>query len=384
MGLLRVGVDAHVIDGRYQGSRTWLLEILRRAPGLAPDITFVVYAADPENAARLLGSPPVDYRRLEPGGPVKRNLLTWPRLVRQDGLDLLVTQYFCSPRVARRQVPVIHDVLFETHPEFFPLRYRWRNRLLVAWSARHARWVMTVSEYSREQIARAYGRDPATIAIVNNGVDVESFAPGTTDAASPSNTSSVTGGLPYGLFVGRLEPRKNLRLALAALKLLPDPAARLVVVGRNDFESPEVLAELAAEPRAVHLVDVSDEFLRALYRDASVLLYPSLGEGWGIPVLEALAAGTAVIASDVTAIPEAGGGTCHYFSPTSPDAAQRLAELLGAALAGRLEFDADSAAAHVRSLSWEHSAEQFIAAVRAATALGTDLSAGRRTGEPTG
>jgi glycosyltransferase involved in cell wall biosynthesis len=377
MGLLRVGVDAHVLDGRYQGSRTWLLEILRRAPSLAPEISFVIYSADPENTASLLGSAPVEHRVLQPGGPVKRNLLTWPRLIRNDDLALLVTQYFCSPRVAQRQVPVIHDVLFETHPEFFPFRYRWRNRLLVSWSARHARLVMTVSAYSRDQIARVYGRDPATIAIVNNGVDAASFASGEATAA----TRSVTGGPGYGLFVGRLEPRKNLRLALAALRLLPDPAARLVVVGRNDFEDPVVLAELADEPRAIHLVDVSDEMLRALYRDASALVYPSLGEGWGIPVLESLAAGTPVIASDVTAIPEAGGDTCHYFSPTSPDAAERLADLFGAALAGRLEFDAQSAAAHVRSFSWDHSAEQFVAGIRAAIAPDPRIRTRGRTDE---
>ena len=145
MGSLRVGVDAHVLDGRYQGSRTWLLEILRRAPALAPEITFVVYTADPGNAARLLDSAPVEHRTLVPVNPIKRNLLTWPRAIADDRLDLLVTQYFCSPRAAGSQVPVIHDVLFETHPEFFPFKYRWRNRLLVSWSAKKARLVMTVS-----------------------------------------------------------------------------------------------------------------------------------------------------------------------------------------------------------------------------------------------
>ena len=379
MGLLRVGVDAHVLDGRYQGSRTWLLEILRRAPALAPDITFVVYSADPDTTARLLESAPVEHRVLTPENPVSRNLRTWPRNIRNDDLALLVTQYFCSPRAARRQVPVIHDVLFETHPDFFPFRYRWRNKLLVSWSARHARLVMTVSAYSAAQIANAYGRDPASIVVVNNGVDAGAFSNAAafsdadvtrTDPAGAGNPISaglsVTGGLPFALFVGRLEPRKNLRLALAALRLLPDRNARLVVVGRNDFEAADVLAELAAEPRVVHLVDVSDELLRALYRDAAVLLYPSLGEGWGIPVLEALAAGTPVIASNVTAIPEAGGDTCYYFSPSAPDAADRVAELLGSALAGRLDFDAEAAAAHVQSLSWEHSAKQFIAGLRVA------------------
>ncbi len=357
---LRVGIDGHVLDGKYQGTRTWLLEILRRAPALAPEIEFVVYTAEPGRTDELLGRVRVVNRPLPEVDPITRNLRLWPRLMRDDRLDVLITQYFCSPRGARRQIPVIHDVLFETHPAFFPARTRWRNRLLVAWGARRAPHLMTVSSYSRDQIARIYRRDEASISIVNNGVDVSSFACETSEAPS------VTGGLPYGLFVGRLEPRKNLRLALAALALIDDPNARLVVVGRDDFEDAAVLQALVDEPRAVHLVDVSDAELRALYRNAAALVFPSLGEGWGIPLLEAQAAGTPVIASDATAIPEAGGPACHYFSPTAPDAAERLATLFRSALAGELAFDADVAATHVHSLTWDHSAEQFVAALRAA------------------
>lgn len=369
MGTARVGIDAHVLDGRYQGSRTWLVEILRRAPAAARDITFVVYSTDPRKAAALIGDAPVEYRELPAANPITRNLVTWPRLIRDHRLDLLVTQYFCAPRDPRRQVPVIHDVLFQTHPQFFPFAYRWRNRILVGWAARHARSVITVSEYSREQIAAAYGRNRSAIAIVNNGVDAGSFRPAADGAADgAAEGASVTGGRPFVLFVGRLEPRKNLRLVLDALDRIDDPDARLVVVGRDDFEDPAVLDRLACEDRAVHLVDVPDAQLRQLYRDAACLVFPSLGEGWGIPVLEALAAGTPVVAADVTAIPEAGGPACHYFSPAAPGAADRLADLLAAALAGRLPFDAAAAADHVDELSWEHAAEQFLRAIRSTLA----------------
>lgn len=360
---LRVGVDAHVLDGKYQGSRTWLIEVLRRAPRTAPDITFVIYSADPDRSARLLEFAPVEHRKLESVGPVRRNFIVWPRSVRRDRLALLITQYFCSPGITSIQIPVIHDVLPETHPEFFRWKDRWRNRLLVSWSARRSRFVITVSEYSRKQIAQHYHRSTAEIAVVSNGVDLSSF-----DGSAAAKTS-VTDGLPYGLFVGRLEPRKNLRLALAALRRLPEPTARLVVVGRNDFEDPGVLMQLEAEARAIHLVDVPDDTLRALYRDAAVLIYPSLGEGFGLPVLESLAAGTPVIASDVTAIPETGGKSCHYFSPSAPDAADTVADLFAQALQGRLTFDAVEAASHLNSLSWDHAAEQFVDALRVASTL---------------
>jgi glycosyltransferase involved in cell wall biosynthesis len=356
----RIGVDGHVLDGKYQGTRTWLLEILRRAPALAPDLTFVVYTADPQRAAALVGSDAVEHARIPAGGPVRRNLAGWPDVIRRDRLDLLVTQYFSPPRHAARQVVVVHDVLFETHPHFFPSRTRWRNQALVRWSARRAGTVVTVSEYSRRQISRTYGRPEDQIALVHNGVDLD-------DAARPGVLpAGVPAGLPFALVVGRLEPRKNVRLVLDALDRVEDPAARVVVVGRDDFEDPAVLSRLAAEPRVTHLSDVAPDELRELYRRAAVLLYPSLGEGWGIPVLEALAAGTPVVASDATAIPEAGGACCTYFSPGADDAAPRLAELLVAGLHGDLPFDPDAARAHVRSFGWDRSAAELVAALRRA------------------
>lgn len=361
MKSLRVGVDAHILDGKYQGSRTWLIELLKRAPRMAPDITFVVYSNNATGTARLIDFAKVEHRPLPAASPVGRNIL-WPRSVRRDQLSLLVTQYFCSPRISSIQVPVIHDVLYETHPEFFPWRYRWRNRLLVSWSARRSRLVITVSEYSRKKIVQLYRLDPDKVAIVSNGVDTSAF-----DGSSDVSTRDVTGGLPFGLFVGRLEPRKNLKLALEALRLVPDETARLVVVGRNDFEDRNTLKMLEGERRAIHVQDVPDSVLRALYRDAAALLYPSLGEGWGLPILESLAAGTPVVASNVTAIPEAGGEVCHYFSPSAIDAAQSLADLFESALKGRLAFDTRAAAVHVSSLSWDHAAQQFVNVLRFAS-----------------
>ena len=358
MTTFRLGVDGHVLDGKYQGSRTWLLENLRRAPRLAPEITFVVYSADPSRAADLIGLPEVEHHPIGGRGPVGRNLLFWSRAIRRDRLDLLLTQYFSPPRCAKRNVVVVHDVLFETHPQFFPWRTRWRNRILVGWSARRARMLVTVSQYSRTQISKAYGRDPADIALAHNGVDVAALQ------RSVALPVEVPPGNPFALFVGRLEPRKNLRLALEAFGRIADPGVRLVVVGRDDFEDREVLSRLAHEPRAIQLVDVPADQLVELYRRAAVLVFPSLGEGWGLPVLEALAAGTPVIASDVTAIPEAGGLACTYFSPHADDAAEQLARALGAALAGHIPFDADLARSHARSFSWDRSANELVIALR--------------------
>lgn len=360
--MTRVGIDAHVLDGKYQGTRTWILEILRRAPLLAPDMTFVVYSADPDHVAGLLGpGVPFEHRVLPAGGPLGRNLRFWPAAIRRDRLDLLVTQYFSPPRDARRQLVVVHDVLFETHPRFFGWKTRWRNKLLVGWSVRRAGAVATVSEYSRREISRAYGRPADRIFVIRNGVDAAAaLEPGPLPQQVPAGTR-------YALMVGRLEPRKNLRTALAAFAHVTDPDARLVVVGADDHEDPDVLAALAAEPRAIHLTGVPQDELWALYRGATVFVFPSLGEGWGIPVLEALAAGTAVVASSATAIPEAGGDACTYFDPTGGDPVGDLGRLLAQAFSGELA-PTGSARLQVSRNNWDDSAVSFVTSIRAALA----------------
>ena len=164
--------------------------------------------------------------------------------------------------------------------------------------------------------------------------------------------------------VGRLEPRKNLALVLDAFGRLPEGAARLIVVGKGDGERPETLDRLARTADAVHIAGIDDRGLSDLYARAAALVFPSRGEGWGIPVLDSLARGTPVIASSLTAIPEAGGTAASYFDPDAPDRVERLAELMRAAIDGRLPFDARAAQAHAARHDWDGPAATFVELMR--------------------
>lgn len=355
---MRIGIDAHVLTGKPQGTRTWLLNIVRRAAERHREATYVLYSADPEACARQIAGPNVEHRRLPHWPAPLRILLCWPWLARRDRLDALVTQYIAPPLLTgAQQVVVIHDILFETHPDFFTWRMRWRNRLLTRLSARRARLVVTVSRYSRDCIAKAYGIAPEKIVEVRNGV-----APRALRAPS----ERLVGPGAYLLMVGRLEPRKNLSLALDAFARLPPGSGRLVVVGKTDGEREGVLRRMAAMEDVVHVASIDDRGLAGLYAHAAALIYPSRGEGWGIPVLESLACGTPVIASCATAIPEAGGDAAAYFDPDAPDRVERLADLMGSALAGTLPFDRAGAVSHAARHGWDDPAACFVEAVRAA------------------
>jgi len=116
----------------------------------------------------------------------------------------------------------------------------------------------------------------------------------------------------------------------------------------------------------MHVASIDDRGLAGLYAHAAALIFPSRGEGWGIPVLESLACGTPVIASCATAIPEAGGDAAAYFDPDAPDGVERFSELMGSALAGTLPFDRETALSHAARHGWDDPAACFVEAVRAA------------------
>lgn len=354
--MLRIGIDAHVLTGKPQGSRTWLVNIVGRAAALHRDATYVVYSGDPEACARIVSGPNIEHHRLPRVPATLRLLAVWPWLMIRDRLDTLLTTYIAPPFVpGARQVVVVHDILFETHPEFFPWRMRWRNRLLTRLSAKRAKLVLTISDYSRDSIARVYGIAPDRIAEVRCG----STPPRASEDASP-----LIDGRPYFLMVGRLEPRKNLGLVLDAFERLPKGAARLIVVGKGDGERIGTLDRLARTPDAMHVVGIDDRGLSDLYARAAALVFPSRGEGWGIPVLDSLARGTPVIASSLTAIPEAGGSAASYFDPDAPDRIERLSALMRAAIEGRLPFDAGAARAHAARHDWDGPAATFVDLMR--------------------
>jgi glycosyltransferase involved in cell wall biosynthesis len=352
----RVGIDAHVLDGKFQGSRTYLENILPEIGRLDRRNRYVIYSFDPDRTRAAFDFPSFEHRRISVHAAIPRLLAFWPWACRRDRLDVLLTQYVAPPLATCAQFVVIHDLLFESHPQFFPPPMRWRLRLLCRLSAWRARAVFTVSDFAAAEIKNRYHIRRETISITPDAVRPP--AP-----LEPEAAAQAAALQPYLLCVGRLEPRKNVGLALAATEAARAAGTRLVVVGREDFYSIGLARQLAASPNVIHLRDVPPALLAALYRHALALIYPSFGEGFGIPVLEALSHGTPVLASDRTAIPEAGGTLALYFSPERPDAIAALAALIGEVQDGQHRPHADAIAEHLARFQWSQSAATIIDAI---------------------
>ncbi len=202
-----IAVDAHVLTGKYQGSRTWLEGVLGELPNVDKLNRYILYSEDPAASRRVCNAPNISHLRMPACSPAARLLSFWPKARRRHGFDVLLTQYISPPFLAGPQVVVVHDLLFESHPHFFPLHFRLRSRALVRLSALRARRVLTVSEYTRSELVRRYGLPGERILIAPNAVNVSSRK------IQPSPVQGT-----FLLFVGRIEPRKNLPLTARCLR----------------------------------------------------------------------------------------------------------------------------------------------------------------------
>lgn len=366
----RIGVDFHTWDGIFQGSRSHVLGLYRQAIVQAPDIDFVFFlgdtaslrAAHPEFAA-----PNVTLVSMPHRPAVWRLGVQLPWLRWRHSIDVLHMQYRLPLLPLGPCAVTIHDVLFETYPQYFSRSFVWQSKLTFRHAARHAAVLLSVSEFSKHDIAQHYGIDPARIGVTYNGVDTRRFHPAT-DGAAPHPCLAALGlkHRGYLLTVGRLEPRKNHETLIRAYAQLPPAAPPLVIVGQRDFTFDGIFRTidlLGLRDRIRLLEKVDDDTLPALMRHARLFAYPAFAEGFGMPVAEALASGVPVITSNTTSLPEVAGDAALLVPPTDAGALARAIErvLNEPALAPSMIA---SGLARVQRFDWAASARVLLAALR--------------------
>jgi len=327
---LRVGIDGRGFSSPAAGVR-------RYVSGLVPALLDL---GEPVDIVALGGSsgavPPGLGRVDEPWHPPSN--LGWsavglPRAAARAGVDVIHAPAYTAPLWSRvPTVLTIHDVSYERHPEWYPYRRDLLRRAFYRRSARAAAHVLTDSEFSAGEIAAAYLIPRERITVVPLGVSTN-FTPRGHEAAGPLPAGITS---PFLLHVGDLHERRNLSIVVNALleaRRLPSlPPFTLVLAGvdRGVGVGLRALATHGKAPDAlVCLGTVTDNQLLALYRGASALVYPSRYEGFGLPVLEAMACGTPVIASRAASIPEVLGDAGVLLDPDDgPGWAEAIARVL--------------------------------------------------------
>jgi len=356
---MKFSVDAHAIGRHLTGNEVYIRNLLQTFAGLDSTSEFITYMSvdDP--------SPWVPARfavRRVSANPFLRLGFELSTKLQQDRPDLLHVQYTAPLRCPVPVVVSVHDVSFLEHPEFFPRFRAMQLRWTVQRTVRSAAKILTLSEFSSTSIQRAYGVSPDDIVVAPLAAAPE-FRTLHIDNALDAVRSRFQLPAPYILTVGDLQPRKNqigLIEAFAELvKSFPQLRHRLVLAGKETWFSPKVRDAAKASgvsDRIRFLGFVTDQDLLHLYVACDLFVFPSFYEGFGLPVLEAMACGRAVTCSNTSAMPEVADGAAILFNPHSKTEMTRaMADLLrDAELRARMERLGQQRAAH---FSWQKSAQ---------------------------
>jgi len=371
---MRIGIDAHFASYELRGIGKYIVQLVSRLIRGDRSNEYVVYG-DSRMFPRPDGCAQVRFRN--PGKlpyPVwEQSVLPW--WVWQDQIDLLHCPANTAPLVLpsrTRLIVTVHDVMYllpidalSTSRIFRQRLGRFYRRTVVPRSARRADRIIAVSEFSKRQIAERLRVPPERILTIHEGIDSRFECMAGESACGTDAGIRERLDAPFILILGAGDPRKNtlavIRVYAARWRELPSQE-KLVIVGLGDWRaSPayQLAVELGIEERVVFAGYVSEQLLAWLYSSARCLLYPTLYEGFGFPVLEAMACGTPVITSECTSIPEIAGDAAILVDPASEKS-------IGDALVMLLQDERlrqvliSRGRERVSKFSWENTAEKTL------------------------
>ena len=348
---MRIGIDAHMVGSRETGNETYCLGLIEGLEQIEDHNQYVVYLTSRSVLPSVNGHGRLLRRMLRRGSSAWRLLMGFAQASRKDRLDVLHVTYNVPFFTRCPLVVSVHDISYVHYPEFFSKRDLRLLGTYVPYSVKAARHVLTLSESAAEDIERVYGVPRSKISVV----PLAARAP-YSSMAEPTRVSYMREayGLsePYILAVGNLQPRKNLLRLVEAVAQLPAWASdlKLAVVGKAQWKESEIyrmVTELGLRDRVVFTGYVSDEDLALLYHGSLALVYPSLYEGFGLPILEAMACGTPVICSNTSSMPEVAGDAAIMIDPLNVG---ELADAIGSVV------ESNSLREHLRHLGFARAA----------------------------
>lgn len=358
---MRIALDCRTVTSPKTGDRTYALNLMRALARVDSVNDYLLYTWDQTDLTNA-GQPNFHPISLPASPRWTWTPISLPRDLKRRGATLAHVQYIIPPFSPCPVVTTIHDISFRRFPRLFPAKHRVLLNLLIPFAARRSAAVITGSEATKCDLIELYRISAEKIAVTPYAAD-DSFRPMQKDEARRIVQERLNLPIPYVLAVGVLQPRKNLpRLVRAYNRIAARFPHRLVLVGKPGWEATELGEAVAGSPAGrepVFAGYVEDEDLPALYAAADLFVYPSLYEGFGLVILEAMACGTAVLTSNTSSIPEVAGEAASMVDPLDEDA---ISESLERLLECSEERDrlASLGPARAACFSWDRTAGQTI------------------------
>jgi len=328
---MKIGIDAHTLGSQSSGNEHYYLQLITEfAKGEFGSNRYVVYFTRMSALQRIPKAEHFDLKRIWPRTPYFRIPFAFPMECRLEKLDVFHAQFIVPPFCNCGTVTTIPDILFEAYPEFFaPVENLWL-RALIPWSARRADHIITVSHFSKSEIVNRYHISPEKITVTNEAPRDE-FRVLDKEECREQISRRYRIDSPFVLYVGRVQARKNLLRLLEAFYAVrrDDNQHKLVIVGKQDWSGQKVIQkvhELSIQSHVTFTGYVNWDDLPIFYNAAEAFVFPSICEGFGVPIVEAMACGLPVVTSYGSSLEEVAGGAAVLADPYSVDSIAKAME----------------------------------------------------------
>ncbi|NDV96114.1 glycosyltransferase family 1 protein [Dysgonomonas sp. 521] len=352
---MKIGIDAHFLSKISQGTGTYSYQLIN---GLIKTVNGdSLYLLNKEDivANHFSNIPHVNWGHLYSNFTPYNIILGFNKAVKDYSLDILHTNYLTSIYKTRaKKIITVHDILFKSHSHFFPRKLSLGVNIFTTRSFKQADHIIAVSNYTKEQLIKYYPFTQDKITVIYEAASPDYFQ---LDTKTVKETLYANYYLekPYILFVGRLAPIKNIESLIDFYtKTSLSKDFDLVIVGKYDISFPNTkLEKIIENTNSIHhLSNIENTTLNYLYNGASLLYFVSQGEGFGLPILEAMSAGCPVITSNTTACNEIAGDAALKADPNNKDEIFNRLDFFLRNESKREEYK-EKGLKHVKEFSWK-------------------------------
>ncbi len=365
---MKIGIDARCLcEARYSGISEYTHNLVKHLISIDQQNQYILFY-NAAKAARMpaLTGPNVIHRSFRYPNKIFNLALRFFKFTSLDqmigGVDVFLTPTFLFTNISSdtKKILVVHDLSFELYPEFFTPKQRlWHTLINPRQIAQQADIIIAISENTKSDVVRIYGVTPDKVQVIYNGIGDEYFTRPTTEEVERV-TKKYKLPARYVFFLGNLEPRKNVTTLIQAFGQLTDSTVELLIAGGQAWKYRNVYQAWEQSParsriRFLGYVDAADKPM--LYQQATMFVYPSVFEGFGLPPVEAMASGTPVISSFTSSLVESVSDAGLLIDPNN---ITELTQTIGTLLTDeklRLELSSRGRA-HAEKFRWQTIAQK--------------------------